>query len=230
MAIILREYVTLSGERSEIKVFYPSGALSKEERERAEKLDDFLRTEMPKVATRILEQVASDKKNYPLFKWHSFGKELREIAARKLVSPLDVKSGMIWEAVWQHLPESLRPSRTKKEKRLFSKTRASGRDHLSICYALGAYDEQDIRWIRRWDDWCQIHYRAGIVQDKRVFDILGEEIQKLKEYPSRGVFKKIVSNIAHRFPQQAGKKVHTEVLTKKTVRKHVHDSAMQASK
>jgi len=230
MAVILREQVALGGKKSEIKVFHPSGTLSKEYRERAEKLDIVLQEEMPIMAARVLRQVAVGKNSSPIYKWHLFGMELRKIADNDLVLPLDVKSGMIWEAVWQHLPESLKPSGTKTEKRLLSKKRTKGRDHFSICYALGAYAENDIRWIRRWDDWCQIYYRDGILQDKRVFDALGEEVRGLKEYPSAGAFRKIVANIAHRFPQRTGKKVHTAVLAKAAIRRHVHDSAMQVGK
>jgi len=230
MAVILREQVALGGKTSEIKVFHPSGALSKKDRERAEKLDIFLQKEMPKMAARVLRQAVAGKNNSPIYKWHLFGMELQKLAANDLVLPLDVKSGMAWEAVWQHLPESLKPSGTKTEKKLLSKKRAKGRDHFSICYALGAYTGSDIRWIRRWDDWCQIYYRDGILQDKRVFDALGEEVRGLKEYPSAGTFRKIVADIAHRFPQRRGKKVHTAVLAKATIRRHVHDSAMQVGK
>ncbi len=230
MAVILREQVALRGKTSEIKTFHPSGALSKTDRERAENLDAFLEREIPKVVERIINQVTLAKNDTSLFRWYLFGKELRKITDNELVLSLDVKSGIIWEAVWQHLPNSFKPHGTRTEKNLFSKKRVQGRDHLSICYTLGQYDEKDILWIRRWDDWCQIYYRTGILEDKRVFESLREEIQKLNEYPKKDIFRGIVSNISQCFPQKAGKKVHTSVLAKTVIRKRVHDSAMQAYK
>ena len=201
MAVILRKTKNVNGKEVKIKIYYPSGVLSKEDRERAEKLDDFLKENMPKIAEKALRQA---KGKNVLFKWNIFGKKICKFVDNKdLVLPFDIESGDIWEAIRQALPTSF-DLKDAGEERDSSSKKNRGRDHLAVCYEIGHYDWDDIKWVHRWDDWCQIYYRKKeILDDKRVFNALSREISKLEKYPSGEEFRgKILPDIVKKFMGQ----------------------------
>lgn len=230
MAVLVREKINLRGEETIIKVFYPSGNLSKSDRERAERLDEYLQENMPKIATEILQK--SEGKS-TFYKWYQFGKELKKITKNKnLVSPIDIKNGYIWQAVRQNLPESfpIKDAGKIDVRKTSNKTINLhwNQDHFAHCYILSDYKWKDIKWLRRWDDWCQIYHRGGIIKDDRIFQSLKSEITQLKKYPTRTEFRQIVANMAKKFPQRAGQKVHSSVFDDAEIQKRVREAVESA--
>jgi len=230
MAVLVREKINLRGEETIIKVFYPSGNLSKSDRERAERLDEYLQENIPKIATKILKK-PEDKLTF--YKWYQFGKELRKITKNEdLVSPIDVKNGYIWQAVRQHLPESFPLKDTGKidTKKTSDKTAElhGNRGHLALCYVLAGYQWKDIKWLRQWGNWHKIYHRAGIIKDDRIFQSLKSEITQLKKYPTGAKFTQIIVNMAKQFPQRAGQKVHSSVFDDAEIQKRVREAVKSA--
>ena len=218
MTVILREKTTIRGERVELKVFRPSGLLSRENQERAEKLDDFLSKEVPLMAERIM----CLPKGQPLKKWYQFGKELQDIVDdNDLVLRTDVQSGLIWEAIKQHLPESIglkgagvvRDANAKYDGR---------RGHFPGCYAIATHAWEDVRWLKRWADWTHIYHRESMWHDKRVLRHMRAEIKRMGQYPSRDAFCDILKLVA---AQTTGKDIN--VLDDSAIAEKVHHAFEQ---
>ena len=105
----------------------------------------------------------------------------------------------IWSAIWQYLPDSLRPANADKNLQ-YSDLAHKRKDHLSLCFEIAAFDWGEIKWIRRWDDWHQIAFRPALIRDRRILRGLGGAISKLVEYPSRRTFRQIVKGLGEAFP------------------------------
>jgi hypothetical protein len=130
----------------------------------------------------------------------TLGCKLREkVDDRDLVVSADVDGGLIWVAVWQYLPDSMRPAGSTDAKP-YSEKRHKRKDHLSLCYEISGFEWPEVRWIRRWDDWHQLAFRPGLLRDKRIMRALGEGISRLPEYPSRQKFREIVKVLGEAFP------------------------------
>lgn len=198
MAVIVRKKVEIGGADVELKTYQPSGGITREERLRADRLDEVLRERVPETAAEVLE-AAPDESNL-VWRWYTLGRRLREIVDdRNLVTSADVDSGLVWVAVWQYLPASVRPVGSTDAKS-YSERRHKRKDHLSLCYEISGFEWSEVRWIRRWDDWHQLAFRPGLLRDKRIMRTLGEDISRLTEYPSRKEFREIVKVLGEAFP------------------------------
>ncbi len=220
MTVLLRKRVNIRDNQEEIKVFHPSGTLSRESQERAENLDVFLAEKVPSLAERIMRL---PDKTTPIRRWYRLGQELRKIVDNNdLVSRLDVQNGLIWEGIKQYLPETIG---LKGAGQAYDSNtpRHGDREHLPVCYAASSYAWKEIKWLRRWDDWCAIYYRGSMWRDKRIIESLRKEITGMKEYPKRKEFREIIKNLA---AQTTGK--HIEVLNDSVIVDKVHSAVEQA--
>lgn len=198
MAVILRKKIAFGDRELDTRVIEPSGILSKEDRERAEELDEFLQSRIPDIAKEVDDQVPDDTD--VVRRRHLLGTKLREIAQnRELVLQSDVDNMLIWQAIWQYLPESMIPERTNVDKP-YSDKQHKRQDHLSLCYELGKYPWEEISWIQRWADVHEITARPSLLRDKRIFISLGKNISALAEYPTLTKFREIMKNLAKEFP------------------------------
>lgn len=198
MAVIVRKKVRIGNSDVEMKTYLPAGSLSKEERLRADRLDETLSRKMPMIEKKISDIV--QKKVNLVFKRYKLGYYLREIIEDpELVSRADVENKLIFMAIWDHLPDSLRPSgpaggKPPPENHLRRK------DHLMLCYEISAFDWSEVEWIKRWDDWYRLAFRPGLVRDKRILKALGEAITELGTYPSAGDFREVAKLLGRAFP------------------------------
>ena len=222
MAVLLRVVVNLTGQEEEIKVYHPSGKLSRENQKRAGDLDQYLRKEVPVSAERIMCLPNSTRS---ILKWHRFGQELHRIVDdNELVLDRDLKKGYIWEAIKQHLPESFGLKGAGQARvRKSGKLRPSTRGHLPVCYAVAHYDWEDVSWMRRWTDWCAIYYRESMWKDRRVLVSLQKEIEIMNAYPKGAEFRKIIGNLAKETTKR-----HLEVLSDSAIAEKVHRAVVQA--
>jgi len=219
MAVLLREKVDIRGVETEIKVFRPSGALSREHREQAEALDEFLSDEMPLIADRIMQM----SKIKPLKKWYQFGKELRKIVDdNELVLRTDVQNGLIWEAIKQHLPESF-GIKGAGVARHANDDYDGSRGHLPECYAISKHAWKDVQWLKRWVDWSDIYHRESMWQDKRILRSMHKEIKRMEQYPSKDVLRDILKRLS---AQTTGKDI--TVLDDSVIAEKVHHAFEQA--
>ncbi|MCK4823731.1 hypothetical protein KA005_48710 [bacterium] len=198
MAVIVCKSVRISNSDVEMKTYLPSGVLSKEDRIRADLLEEELSKKMPIIAEKLLEMAQSD--DNLVFQRHTLGRYLREIIDdSQLVSRTDVENKLIFMAIWDHLPDSLRPIGPAGGKPP-SEDHLRRKDHLMLCYEISAFDWPEVEWIKRWDDWYRLAFRPGLVRDKRILKALGEAINELGTYPSARAFREIAKLLGRAFP------------------------------
>ena len=198
MAILIRRKVVIDGAEVELKTYQPSGRLSKREREQADRLDEALKRKIPALVQQLLK--IDQKVEGIVRRWYVLGQKLRALVDdSKLVSSNDISSGLIWQAVWYYLPESLRPAGSSDTED-YSDKQHKRKDHLSLCYEISYFDWNEVRWIQRWDDWQQIAFRPGLLRDPRIIHVLGIAISALATYPTREVFRNVVKKLVEDFP------------------------------
>jgi hypothetical protein len=128
------------------------------------------------------------------------GRYLRDIIDnRELVSRADVENKLIFMAIWDHLPDSLKPFGPAGGKPP-SEDHLRRKDHLVLCYEISAFDWSEVEWIKRWDDWFRLAFRPGLVRDKRIIKVLGNVISELETYPSAKYFREITKLLCKAFP------------------------------
>jgi len=198
MAVIIRKNIKFGDQDILSKVFEPSGVLSKEDRLRAERLDNLLGSRIPEIADEVLKEVP-DKVDI-VRRWHTFGKKVRLIVEdQNLVLQSDIDNMLIWQAIWQYLPQTMMPERTNIEKP-YSDKQHKRQDHLSLCYELSNFSWNEASWIRRWAFVHEITARPSLLRDKRIFLTLGDCISNQPAYPTIDVFREIMKNLVKGFP------------------------------
>lgn len=198
MAVIVRKRVTFGDRQVELEVYQPEGLLSKEDRLRADRLDDLLKRRLPEIATEVIETAGASSD--VVRRWYLLGKELREVVDdRELVAGADVSDGLVWLAIWQYLPDSMKP-KGAKDATPYVKQQHKRKDHLSLCYEISGFEWSHVQWIRRWDDWNQLAFRPGLLRDQRIVLALGRRVSRLSKYPSRREFREILKMLGDAFP------------------------------
>ena len=198
MAILIRRKVAIDAAEVELKMYQPSGRLSKKEREQADRLDMVLKDKMPALAEQVLK--IDPKAQGIVRRWYVLGQKLRALVKDpKLVSSTDKSSGLIWQAVRYYLPDLLRPAGSGDTEDYTDKQHKR-KDHLSLCYEISAFDWNEVLWIQRWDDWQQVAFRPGLLRDRRIIHALGKAISALATYPNRDIFRNIVKKLGEDFP------------------------------
>jgi len=198
MSVIVRKKVRIGESDLEMKTYLPPGGLSKEERLRADRLDETLSKKMPIIAKEISD-IAPEENNL-VFRRYTLGRHLRKIIDDpELVSRTDVENKMVFLAIWDHLPDFLRPIGPAGGK-TSPKDPLRRKDHLILCYEISAFDWSEVEWIKRWDDWYRLAFRPGIVRDKRILKALGEAVTELATYPSARDFREIAKLLGRAFP------------------------------
>ena len=221
MTVLLRQNANIRGCEEEIKVFQPSGFLTREDQQRAERLDDYLSREVPPLAEGIMGLPATTA---PMRKWYLLGQGLRKIIdGNELVLRSDVQNGLIWEAIRQHMPESIGlKGAGQAQHRAFRKD--ANRGHLPVCYAAASYAWKDVRWLRRWNDWCIIYHRESMWRDSRILESLRQEIRGMKKYPKQGEFEGIIKALAAQTTKR-----RLDVLDNSAIAEKVHQAVEQAA-
>jgi len=195
--VIVRKTMLFGGQERELKTYQPAGPLSREDRLRAERLDEILSARVPVLAEAALYGA---KDEGLVRRWYLLGSKLREVVDdTDLVLRSDVENGLVWQAIWQYLPRALRPKGSQDEGE-YGAMQHKRKDHLSLCYEISRFPWAEVEWIERWDDWHQISFRPGVLRDRRVLHSLGVSISRLPHYPSRQSFRAIAKKLGGAFP------------------------------
>ncbi len=198
MAVVIRKRMLVGGVEVELRTYQPPGRLEKRDRERADELDKALAARVPRLADAVLRLVGDQ--DCVVRRWYVLGQKLREIVQdQELVSAADVSGGLVWQAIWYYLPDSLKPAGSSEEEP-YSDRQHKRKDHLSLCYEIAGFKWNQVRWIQRWDDWHQLAFRPGLLRDSRVLAALGETMSRLNTYPTRERFREIVKHLGDAFP------------------------------
>jgi hypothetical protein len=201
MAVIVPRQITIGKSQHTVKTYQPPGAISKEERIRADKLDSILQKRIPEVSREILSDPAC--RDNIVRRWYSLGRKLREIVdARDLVLQEDISSGLIWQAVASYLPREMLPERSNLEKP-YEEKQHKRQDHFSLCYELSRFSWDEVKWIKTWSFVHEITARPALLRDKRIFISLGQGISLLAEYPASDQFREMMKVLAKEFPTKS---------------------------
>lgn len=226
MAVIVRKKVKIADKDVEMRTYLPPGGLSKEERLRADRLDETLSRKMPIIAKEISEMPPEE--DNLVFKRYKIGCYMREIIDDpELVSRTDVENKMVFLAIWDHLPLSLKPEGPTNAKP-YSERQLRRKGYLSLCYEISQFDWSDVKWIKRWDDWYRLAFRPGIVRDKRILKALGKAISELGTYPSARGFREIAKLLGRAFPTRRLR--DSSLFTDEKITQVVHETLQQVNR
>ncbi len=201
MAVIIHKIVKFRESEQEVKTYQPSRAISKEERIQANRLDEVLEKKIPEFANLILSDPLCE--NNLVRRWFTLGTKFREIVDdRNLVLQEDIENGLIWQAISYYLPKTMLPERSNLNKSFVDKQHKR-QDHFSLCYELGNFSWEEIKWIKNWSFVHEITARPALLRDKRIFIALGENVASLNKYPTTSEFREVMKLLTQQFPTKS---------------------------
>lgn len=180
MAVIVRKRAIINGKKIIMTPFLGEGKISRDDMEKARKLDKYLEQKM----TQIFEEMKKERlfNAHALKKWHALGEKLSFVDDRSLVNAEDVNNGHIWLAIRQHCPLKLLPKGTPKTGiGATTGARREGKkyDHLHYCYQCGKYSWEDISWVGNWFNWITLMESPGLMRDPRVMPAMKQIVKSL---------------------------------------------------
>lgn len=202
MAVLIRRLTRIAGEEVELKTYHPAGSLTKEDRLRADRLDLALQDRLSGLAQQALKR--ADRSKGWIHLYFLLGRKIREIVDdQSLVSPVDIQNGIVWRSVWEYLPKELK-NKNRGDASSYEKMQKNGFDPLALAYVISKFQWEDIKNIRRQDDWNHLSHRPAVFHDERILKGLSEALGELTKYPSRSEFHSIVKKIGEVFPSRNG--------------------------
>lgn len=218
MTVIIHREVDFGGRAETLPVYTPSRPLTKKERERADRLDAFLEVEIPEKVSEIT--ISRSHIDNAIKFWYVLGRYLRDLFSNSdLISESDIEEGHIWPAVWQYIPEFVKP-RGQVDINAYIEYKSRRRDYLSLGYEISVFDWDDVSWIKGIEDWYQLASRPGILRDERILKYLKKEILSFDEYPSADMMREIAKGLGKEFPTKHLS--DSTVLNDETIKNAVH--------
>ncbi|MBS1263806.1 MAG: hypothetical protein MAG715_00997 [Methanonatronarchaeales archaeon] len=167
MAVIIRETREIAGKRSEVKIYRTDGLLTREEKQRAEELDDLIQREMSAIVEDLKEKSLitgeGEKKNLEI--WYKIGGGLQFIDQTDLIEDRDRK--YIWRAIYDHsgpLHTGDIPVRADRPKN----------NDFRYAYLLAKnFDWEFVESGGTWTTWGEFFDSPVIRNDQRIIDWLG---------------------------------------------------------
>jgi len=207
------------GTRHTVPHLYPTGrVVIRAERERAERLDGFLRRRMPEIREELAGLGLLETNTLP--KWHALGQRLSFADDPEIVSPQDRDSGLVWLAVRQHCPaellprgeEPLTPQRLAEKLAALESQRRLGKkhDHFERCYKLGKFALKDVDWLA-WSDFDAFLESPGLERDRRIFPLLRQHVKALGRRVTRAEFRAVCKRLREDIPTKRRERDTTEM-------------------
>jgi hypothetical protein len=196
MAVIVRRKVEVNGEKIIMTPFLGEGKITKDDMEKARKLDKYLEQKM----NQIFKEMKGEKllNTNALKKWHALGKNLSFVDDKSLVNAEDVNNGYIWRAIRQHCPLELLPKGTQKtDVGATTGARREGKkyDHLHYCYQCGKYSWENINWVGNWFNWITLLESPGLMRDPRVIPAMKQVVKSLGQTITKNEFRAFAKNL-----------------------------------
>jgi hypothetical protein len=203
MAVIIREEQEIAGKKFNNVKFYLSDkrGLTQEEKERAEKLDQYIESALKNITNlcRSNGLLALKGKSGVIALWHFVGQRIAEFVDDvHIVLPEDRK--YIWRALWDHSGE-LAPG--EKENR--SRKAGSFRDHWHYCYMISRYSLGQVTKAGNWRAWVEFLDSPWTRNDERIPEWIS---RKMSNPPCQNWLRKFTPSV-----RNALRNVHTSVLT-----------------
>jgi hypothetical protein len=230
MAVIVRKKAVVNGKEIIMTPFLGEGKITKDDMEKARRLDKFLAEKMNEIYKQMRNEEVLNAD--ALRKWHALGKKLSFIEDKSLVNPGDVNNGYIWLAIRQHCPLQLLPKGTQKtEMGASTGARREGKkyDHLHYCYQCGKYDWQDINWVGNWFNWITLMESPGLMRDLRIIPIMKEIVNRLGRKITKNEFRAFAKSLRRFFSTKGGYRDTSNIRIaeiRKIVTKSARDSGL----
>lgn len=213
MAVIIREEQEIGGKKfANVKVYLSDKlALTQDEKERAEKLDEYLAVTMKGVAKQARENGLLLLKGKPgvLPLWHFVGQQLRLFIDNTDLLPLEDRK-YIWRALWDYASE-LAPG--ERENR--SRKAGSFRDHWHYCYMVAGYSLDQVGKAGNWRAWVEFLDSPWTRNDERIPEWIS---RKMSDPPSRNWLRRFTPAIRRAFKNR-----HTFVFTQRELEQHLEE-------
>jgi len=196
MAVIVRKRAIINGKKIIMTPFLGEGKITRDDMEKARKLDKYLEQEM----TQTFEEMKKERlfNARALKKWHALGKKLSFVDDRSLVNAEDVNNGHIWLAIRQHCSLKLLPKGTPKTGiGATTGARREGKkyDHLHYCYQCGKYSWEDISWVGNWFNWITLMESPGLIRDSRVMPAMKQIVKSLGRTITKNEFRALAKSL-----------------------------------
>ena len=147
------------------RVYKTDGNMSYHDKEIADKLDDFLEVEVPRIEDKMLGLGLLEFKNKPgaIKLWYHVGVELRSLwtKTRNSFGLPDTKLPIFIKAVYDH-SNKIRPTSGR-----------SGRfknAHFYYCYIIAGYSWEKVQAVGNWRTWVEFLDSKRIKNDLRIAD------------------------------------------------------------
>lgn len=195
MAVIIREKRIIGGkEYPDIKVYKSDKDkfVTREAREKAEKLDKYLHENMKEIENLIKKENIISLKGKPgvIKLWYEIGKRLSFVYDEKTIQPEDRK--YVWRALYDHAGE-LVPGTPK--------IRANERwwsSHFFYCYQIGLFPWSFVKAAGNWTAWVEFLDSQRIRQDERIVKWLGSKAKKVRG-GKQDWLRKLTKSVRHAF-------------------------------
>lgn len=185
------------GGEFEATVYLPEDILlTKDRREKADKLDSVLSVEVEKI-NKEYDCLDNRVRNSEIEKWRWLGGKLDNILKSiRIIERSDIDNHYIWPAIGQHLRKEL--SRGLDDK----KRSGTKKDHYRKCWALYTIPGTD--WINSWVGWDAFTDRGEqLVYSQRLMPLLRDKFGSFKGKLQSDDFKKIAKLAVKYIPTQA---------------------------
>ncbi len=202
------------GEEREITHYIPEDVpLTRERREKADRLDEELKKAVKEINKRYDDLAPGDKKN-ELNKWKWLGNEIDDLLENmKNLDQIDVDNNTIWPAIGQYFREEL--------KRGFDARRSgTKKDHYRKCWLLATVP--DLQWINSWSGWDAFIDRGEqLVISKKIMPILREKFSGIVSKLKPKDYQKIAKKITELIPSGTTEPVNIDLMKEQEIRKLV---------
>ena len=228
MAVIVTQKANFGSGEIKLRVLLPKGKITKAEREKAEKLDVFLKDRMPGIEREMQDEGALSES--ALKKWHSLGSRLQFVDDSVIVDPSDLHEGRAWRALREYCPGSLLPKSEKDESHehpTSPKREGKKYDHFELCYRLAKFQWADINWLPTWKDWVDLIEVPGLMRDSRIMPEIGRLSRLLYHSLIKESFREVIKELRKEFPTRV-KLIDSTGLSDAAITEKVKDAFRRA--
>lgn len=175
MAVIIKEKKMMEGKEYIVKVYrtQPGKLITKEEKIKAERLDNFLIEKMKAIKNEIQKcglLSLKGKKGKVLKLWYQVGNRLKFVMDTSVIAAEDRE--FVWRAIYDHA-EELAPGLITKRA-----MRSPETSHFSYCYQLSTFPWEFVEFAGDWTSWSEFLDRSETKKDRRIIEWLGEKAKK----------------------------------------------------
>jgi hypothetical protein len=173
MAVIIRETRMIDGKAEKVKVFKTKRLLTRELREQAERLDEFLSKKVSEIekemeSTGFLK--LKGKKGEVIKLWYEVGKRLDFVTDTSMVAAEDRE--FVWRAIYDYAG-ALAPGPLTERVRRDPET-----SHFSYCYKLSRFPWEFVQMAGDWTSWSEFFDRKETKNDPRIIEWLGKKAKE----------------------------------------------------